>query len=55
MKNKNANIGIGLACSKEICNKIGGDIKLKHSQKGLTVFSFKIPIEILSNENDDIL
>ena len=45
MKTQNDNIGIGLACSKEICKAMGGDIVLKTSQKGLTAFSFKIPIK----------
>jgi signal transduction histidine kinase len=45
-KSQNDNIGIGLSCSKEICLKMGGDIKLKKSQKGLTVMAFKLPVKI---------
>jgi len=30
-KSQNDNIGVGLSCSKEICLKMGGDIKLKQS------------------------
>jgi len=43
---KDANIGMGLACSKEIVNKLGGDIILKESQRGLTVFAFKLPVMV---------
>jgi sensor histidine kinase regulating citrate/malate metabolism len=46
MKTQNDNIGIGLTCSKEICKKIGGDIKLIQSKKGLTVMAFKIPVKV---------
>lgn len=46
MKTQNDNIGIGLACSREICKKMGGDIKLKQSQKGLTVMAFKLPVRV---------
>jgi signal transduction histidine kinase len=51
-KAQNDNIGLGLSCSKEICKLLGGDLKLKHSEKGMTVFTFKIPIII---NDDDIL
>lgn len=46
IKAENDNIGLGLSCAKEICKKMGGDLKLKQSEKGLTVFVFKIPFEI---------
>ena len=46
MKSQNDNIGIGLSCSKEICQKMGGDIRLKQSQKGLTVMAFKLPVKV---------
>ena len=46
MKTKNDNIGIGLACSKDLCKLLGGDVILKFSENGLTAFSFKIPIKI---------
>ena len=45
-KSENDNIGIGLAGSKDICVKMGGDIILKTSQPGLTAFVFKIPIKV---------
>ena len=45
-KSQNDNIGVGLSCSKEICLKMGGDIKLKQSSKGLTVMAFKLPVKI---------
>ena len=35
-KVKDRNIGIGLACSKDICNNLGGDLILVHSEEGLT-------------------
>ena len=46
MKSENDNIGIGLAGSKDICVKMGGDIILKASRPGLTAFVFKIPIKV---------
>lgn len=46
MKSQNDNIGIGLACSKDICKRMGGDIVLKASREGLTAFAFKIPIKV---------
>jgi sensor histidine kinase regulating citrate/malate metabolism len=52
-KTENDNIGIGLASSREICKKMGGDIKLKLSRKGLTIFSFKIPIQLAKIEEEN--
>ena len=43
-KVKDHTIGMGLACSKEICNNLGGDIMLASSEPGLTQFSFKLPV-----------
>lgn len=37
---------MGLACSHKIVQKMGGDIILKESKRGLTVFGFKIPVII---------
>lgn len=56
MKTENDNIGMGLASSKDICNKMGGDIKLKQSKKGLTIFAFKIPItlEKINDEQNEL-
>ena len=45
-KLQNDNIGIGLSCSKNLCKKMGGDIKLKHSEKGLTAMHFKLPVQV---------
>ena len=44
-KVENGNIGMGLAGSHDITQEMGGDITLKHSEYGLTVFSFKIPVK----------
>lgn len=45
---------MGLACSHDIVKSLGGDIKVKQSQKGLTVIGFKIPIGIKSvSENKE--
>jgi sensor histidine kinase regulating citrate/malate metabolism len=41
---KDGNIGMGLACSLAIAKKLGGDITLKESQRGFTVFAFQIPV-----------
>lgn len=50
-KSENDNIGIGLACSKAICRHMGGDIRVRQSQKGMTSIQFRIPVKIeqLSN------
>jgi len=53
MKTKNDNIGIGLACSKDLCKLLGGDVILKFSESGLTAFSFKIPIKIVRKEDEE--
>lgn len=50
MKSQNDNLGIGLACSKDICIRMGGDIALKVSHEGLTAFSFKIPIKVIKKK-----
>ena len=41
---KDHNIGIGLACSNSISKALDGDITIKKSKKGHTVFGFKIPV-----------
>ena len=46
IKAENDNIGLGLTCSREISRKLGGDMKLKCSQKGLTSFVFKFPVDL---------
>ena len=53
---QNMSIGLGLACSAEIIKKLRGDIQLEQSQRGLTVFSIKMPVKTrrinaLSSEN----
>ena len=42
---KDCNIGMGLACSSSIVKKLGGDITLKESKRGRSIFAFKIPIK----------
>jgi K+-sensing histidine kinase KdpD len=46
VKPQNDNVGLGLSCGKSICKKLGGDMKLLQSEKGLTVVGFKIPVGI---------
>ena len=41
---------MGLACSKEIACKLGGDIMIKHSEPSLTIFCFKIPVNMVHLE-----
>ena len=43
-KVKDHSIGMGLACSNDIVNKLGGDIKIKKSINGFSSFVFKIPV-----------
>ena len=43
---KDNSIGMGLACSKQIAISVGGDITIKESQRGLTIFAFKIPVQV---------
>ena len=50
IKAENDNIGLGLTCSREISRKLGGDMKLKRSQKGLTSFVFKFPVDLLKDK-----
>jgi K+-sensing histidine kinase KdpD len=45
-KVQDGSIGIGLACSKSIVQGMNGDIIVKKSKKGLTVFGFKIPVKV---------
>ena len=42
----NFSLGMGLACSSEICKKLGGKIKLVSSKYGHTAFQFDIPVKI---------
>ncbi len=50
-KPENDNIGLGLASSKAIATEMGGNMKLKLSNKGLTVFKFKIPVQVNKKNN----
>ena len=45
-------IGVGLASSKAIVEKMGGDITIKESQKGLTVLEFWMPVKIKEKYED---
>lgn len=49
---KDNNIGMGLACSDAISSALNGDIDIKQSRRGLTVFSFKIPVKV--NDKDKV-
>ena len=49
---KDNNIGMGLACSEAISGALHGDIKISQSQRGLTVFAFKIPVKV--NEQNPV-
>ena len=49
---KDNNIGMGLACSEQITTALGGDITIKESRKGFTVFAFKIPVKIKNDASD---
>jgi K+-sensing histidine kinase KdpD len=49
---ENHSIGIGLTSSKEICTELDGTLHLEHSMKGLTVFSFQLPVIVEDSEDD---
>ena len=51
---ENDNIGLGLASSKAITVSMGGDIRLKKSVRGLTVFQFKIPLLVQKERNAEL-
>jgi len=53
LKVKDFNIGLGLTSSHEITEFMDGDIKLKQSDKGLTVFGFKFPVRVEVIEGAD--
>lgn len=48
LQSQNESIGLGLACSSDICKKVGGDITLKKSEEGITVIAFKFPVTLKS-------
>ena len=43
-------IGMGLACSHAISRALGGDTMIKYSDKGLTNFLFRIPVNVTVDE-----
>lgn len=49
----NFSSGLGLSCSHDITKSLGGDIKVKHSQKGITIIGFKIPVDIMNEQDSD--
>jgi len=51
-KVQDGNIGMGLAGSVAISKEMGGDISIKHSERHLTIFSFRIPVK--ADETDSI-
>ena len=48
---KDLGIGVGLSCSKELCQALGGDVRLLSSKKGCTEFEIVIPINNHEYEN----
>ena len=54
-KVKDHTIGMGLACSKEICNNLGGDLMLVSSEPGFTQFSFKLPVLVRKKSRKESL
>lgn len=46
------NIGLGLACSKEIANSLGGDVDINFSEEHFTSFSFKTNIKLVYIKRD---
>jgi len=56
IKKRNHTIGLGLAGSRSLTLAINGDIKIKESRKFLTVFAFKIPVEVdIPLDSDEFL
>lgn len=41
---KDLGIGVGLSSSKELCQALGGNVRLVSSKKGFTQFEIVIPI-----------
>ena len=61
-KVKDYNIGMGLACSYDIVNKLGGEIKIQKSIiNGFTSFIFNLPVlgqtskDTMTYHNSDLL
>lgn len=53
-KVKDHTIGMGLACSNEICKNLGGETMNVQSEKGLTLFSFKLNVNARKNNRSFI-
>ena len=51
-KSKDHSIGIGLAASREIVQRMGGDAFLKRSSDGLTVFSITLPVQVAEYDQE---
>lgn len=49
-KPKNDNIGLGLSASRQIARELKGDLTIKQSQRGLTIFRLRFPIKIVQSK-----
>ena len=49
-KPKNDNIGLGLSASRKIIRELQGDLIIKQSKQGLTVFKMRFPIKVPSQQ-----
>jgi hypothetical protein len=45
---------MGLGCSQQIVASLGGDITIKQSQRGLTIFAFKVPAFVQEDKQIEI-
>lgn len=45
---------MGLGCSQQIIASLGGDITIKQSQRGLTIFAFKVPVFVQEDKQIEI-
>ena len=52
---KDNSIGLGLTCSRDIVNALGGKIQLKLSNDRVTVFAFSIPIQNPDDVSDNVI
>ena len=53
-KVQNSNIGLGLAASYDIVRAMGGDVKLEHSEHGMTVFKMRTPCKLPKEKNQQL-
>ena len=51
IQEENHNIGLGLSCSKDLTQKLGGNIKVIESQPGLTNIAFKFGVKVIQELN----